>query len=97
MAKDDPDLVFHLGDYIYEYPQPESGSYRGHTGPKDGKITTLTDYRERHAQYRADPLLHGMHALCPWFVTWDDHEFDNNYANDIQEERTGWEKARRPD
>ena len=28
-----------------------------------------------------------MHAKCPWFVTWDDHEFDNNYANDIQEEQ----------
>ncbi len=27
-----------------------------------------------------------MHAQCPWLVTWDDHEFDNNYANDIQEE-----------
>ncbi len=23
---------------------------------------------------------------CPWFVTWDDHEVDNNYAGDISEE-----------
>ena len=45
-------------------------------------------------QYRSDKLLHSMHALCPWFVTWDDHEFDNNYANDIQEEqRDGKPKA----
>ena len=88
MAKDDLDLVFHLGDYIYEYPGT-GGKVRKHTGPKDGKIKTLADYRERHAQYRADPLLNGMHARCPWFVTWDDHEFDNNYANDIQEEQRG--------
>jgi alkaline phosphatase D len=27
-----------------------------------------------------------MHAAVPWAVTWDDHEFDNNYANDISEE-----------
>jgi alkaline phosphatase D len=27
-----------------------------------------------------------MHALCPWVVTWDDHEFDNNCASDISEE-----------
>jgi len=88
MAKDNPDLVFHLGDYIYEYPNnPLRPTVRKHTGPSDGKIKTLADYRERHALYRSDPLLHGMHARCPWFVTWDDHEFDNNYANDIQEEQ----------
>jgi alkaline phosphatase D len=28
-----------------------------------------------------------MHALCPWVVTWDDHEFDNNCAADISEEK----------
>jgi alkaline phosphatase D len=85
MAKDDLDLVFHLGDYIYEYPGAEK-RVRKHTGPAKTKIKSLADYRERHAQYRADPLLHAMHAKCPWFVTWDDHEFDNNYASDVQEE-----------
>jgi len=94
MAKDAPDLVFHLGDYIYEYPNdPAQKTVRKHTGPKNRKIKTLGEYRERHAQYRSDPLLHRMHALCPWFVTWDDHEFDNNYANDIQEEVKGKPKA----
>jgi alkaline phosphatase D len=93
MAKDELDLVVHLGDYIYEYPGV-TDRVRKHSGPKDGKIKTLADYRERHMQYRADPLLHRMHALCPWLVTWDDHEFDNNYANDIQEEqRKGKQKA----
>ena len=86
MAKDDLDLVFHLGDYIYEYPGTDN-RVRKHSGPTDGKIKTLDDYRLRHMQYRSDPLLHGMHAQCPWFVTWDDHEVDNNYANDIQEEQ----------
>lgn len=86
MAQDDLDLVFHLGDYIYE-SAGRDGQVRKHSGPTTNKIKSLADYRERHMQYRADPLLHGMHALCPWFVTWDDHEFDNNYANDIQEEQ----------
>ena len=86
MAKDDLDLVIHLGDYIYEYPGADN-RVRKHSGPADGKIKTLDDYRLRHMQYRSDALLHGMHAQCPWFVTWDDHEFDNNYANDIQEEQ----------
>src|SRR5262245_9208813 len=92
MARDDLDLVFHLGDYIYEGPGRDK-LVRKHTGPAKTKIKTLADYRERHVQYRADPLLSGMHARCPWFVTWDDHEFDNNYANDIQEERRGAPKA----
>ncbi|MGC4013482.1 MAG: alkaline phosphatase D family protein [Luteolibacter sp.] len=26
-----------------------------------------------------------MHHGAPWVVTWDDHEVDNNYANDISE------------
>lgn len=93
MAKDDLDLVFHLGDYIYEYPGAEN-RVRKHSGPTDSKIKTLDDYRLRHMQYRSDKLLHTMHAQCPWFVTWDDHEFDNNYANDMQEEqRNGKTKA----
>jgi len=86
MAQDQLDLVFHLGDYIYEYPGADK-RVRKHTGPKTTKIKTLDDYRERHMQYRSDPLLQAMHAACPWMVTWDDHEFDNNYANDIQEEQ----------
>jgi alkaline phosphatase D len=81
MAKDDLDLVIHLGDYIYENPGRDK-QVRKHVGPK---LTTLADYRIRHSQYRSDPLLHGMHARCPWLVTWDDHEFENNYANDISE------------
>ena len=88
MAKDELDLVVHLGDYIYEYPhnpKAKTRLVREHSGPKDGKIKTLEDYRNRHAQYRSDVLLQKAHARCPWLVTWDDHEFDNNYANDIQE------------
>jgi alkaline phosphatase D len=84
MMKDELDLVVHLGDYIYEYA-PVDKRVRKHTGPTKNKITTLADYRQRYMQYRADPLLHGMHAKCPWLVTPDDHEFDNNYAGEVQE------------
>lgn len=81
MAKDDLDLVFHLGDYIYEREGMEN-RVRKHVGPE---INTLEDYRIRHAQYKSDAHLQAMHARCPWMVTWDDHEVDNNYANDISE------------
>ncbi|MBN9118753.1 MAG: alkaline phosphatase D family protein [Planctomycetes bacterium] len=96
MAKDELDLVFHLGDYIYEYPHNEKAKIRpvrAHAGPKTGKLLTLEDYRNRHAQYRTDAHLQKAHARCPWIVTWDDHEFDNNYANDISEKNDFPKKA----
>lgn len=83
MAQEELDLVFHLGDYIYEYEAGRNGKVRTHLG---AEIHSLDDYRIRHSQYRADPLLHAMHARCPWILTWDDHEFDNNCAGDISEE-----------
>lgn len=83
MARDEIDLVFHLGDYIYEY-EGIDGRVRKHLGDE---ITSLGDYRVRHSLYRSDPLLSTMHARCPWFVTWDDHEFENNCAADISEEK----------
>jgi alkaline phosphatase D len=86
MAKEKLDLVFHLGDYIYEHGPNEyvvsTGSVRTHSGPE---IITLEDYRNRHAQYRSDANLKAAHAAFPWFVTWDDHEVENNYANIIPE------------
>ncbi|MDA7917582.1 alkaline phosphatase D family protein, partial [bacterium] len=84
MKRDQPDLVFHLGDYIYEYAAGKGGNVRRHLGPE---IETLEQYRLRYSQYRTDPDLQAMHAACPWFLTWDDHEVDNNYANDISEQR----------
>ncbi|MRX73043.1 alkaline phosphatase [Bacillus lacus] len=86
MAKEDLDLVFHLGDYIYEYGPNEyiasTGNVRVHSGPE---IIALEDYRNRYAQYRSDVHLRAAHAAFPWVVTWDDHEVENNYANVIPE------------
>src|SRR5262249_4806206 len=46
---------------------------------------TLDDYRIRHALYKSDPDLRAAHAACPWLLTWDDHEVQNDYANDRSE------------
>jgi len=75
IAAEDVDLVTFLGDYIYE---GAGGSLRAHVGPL---LRTLTDYRNRYAQYRLDPNLQAAHHRCPWMVTWDDHEVANNYAD----------------
>ncbi len=44
------------------------------------EAVTLADYRRRYTQYRTDPDLQAAHAACPWLVTWDDHEVDNDYV-----------------
>jgi alkaline phosphatase D len=76
MAEEDLDLVFHLGDYIYESPARE-GVVRQHVG---GALMTLDQYRGRYAQYKMDPHLQAAHAAFPWIVTWDDHDVSDNYA-----------------
>ena len=81
MARDAPDLVFHLGDYIYE-GAGRDGNVRRHAGPR---LIAVEHYRVRYAQYRTDPLLRAMHAAAPWFVTWDDHEVENNYAGAVSQ------------
>ena len=75
--QDDPDLVIFVGDYIYE--QSFNIRVRSHGMPK---AITLDDFRRRYALYKRDPDLMALHAAVPWLVTWDDHEFENDYAND---------------
>jgi alkaline phosphatase D len=60
-----------------------TGAVRKHVGVE---IESLDDYRTRHALYKTDTDLQAAHAACPWLVTWDDHEFDSNYAGDISEQ-----------
>jgi alkaline phosphatase D len=73
----EPDLIVFLGDYIYEYPLLANDPVRPISG---GLVTTLDGYRDRYAQYRADPLLQAAHACAPWVMVWDDHEVENDYA-----------------
>ena len=86
IAEEPLDFVFHYGDYIYE-GETKLGvrkmngrpftNLRNHVGPE---IYTLDDYRRRYAQYKSDADLQAAHAAAPWFVTFDDHEVDNNWA-----------------
>lgn len=81
LANEDLDLVFHLGDYIYENSGVRE-QVRFHTYTE---LATLQDYRNRLALYKTDPDLQAAHAAFPWVVTWDDHEVDNDYAGKISE------------
>jgi alkaline phosphatase D len=87
IAADAPDLVAFLGDYIYESTWGRD-HVRKHDVPEP---YDLEAYRARYTQYRSDPDLQAAHAACPWIVTWDDHEVDNDYADDRPED--GMERA----
>ncbi len=90
LAAEDLDFVFCYGDYIYENagrPPAANGSgpVRSHFG---GEIYSVDDYRRRYAQYKMDPDLQAAHAAHSWFVVWDDHETDNNWASAFDEKGT---------
>ncbi|MCX5396659.1 alkaline phosphatase [Streptomyces sp. NBC_00102] len=90
LADEDVDAVFHLGDYLYEYAVTATGGARAYTDRVlpdvfDRETLTLEDYRLRYALYKSDPDLRAAHAAHPFVVTWDDHETENNYADDVPE------------
>ncbi|MET0717566.1 MAG: alkaline phosphatase D family protein [Pseudoxanthomonas sp.] len=76
IAQGAPELVLHLGDYIYEGATTPN-RVRAHNG---GLCRTLAEYRRRYAQYQMDPALQAAHAAAPWICTWDDHEVANDYS-----------------
>ena len=78
MAREDLDLVVHVGDYIYEASWGND-LVRRHGS---GEAVTLADYRNRYALYKSDADLQAAHAAFAWLLTWDDHEVANDYAND---------------
>ncbi len=97
VAQEDVDVVFHLGDYLYEYPVDSAGGARRYTDRKlpdvfNRETTTLADYRLRYALYKSDPDLLAAHARHPFLVTWDDHETENNYAGAFDENGTPQEQ-----
>ncbi|WP_399945243.1 alkaline phosphatase D family protein [Streptomyces sp. BBFR25] len=90
VAQDDVDVVFHLGDYLYEYAVNSEGGERRYTDVTlpdvfNRETMTLADYRLRYSLYKSDEDLRAAHAAHPFVVAWDDHETENNYAGDTPE------------
>ncbi len=88
IAKQNVDVVIHLGDYIYEYGADgyatEDAAKLGRTLPSDNnkEIIKLDDYRKRYALYRQDKDLQAAHQRHPFIVIWDDHELANDTWRD---------------
>ena len=76
IVADAPDLIVHVGDYIYEVTWGSKLVRPLRLPP----ARTLADYRQRYAIYRLDPDLQAAHAAAPWVMVGDDHEVENDYA-----------------
>jgi len=87
------DAVLHLGDYIYEYakndyPEAGTGETLGRVHQPEHECITLSDYRQRYAQYHSDLDLIELHAKAPFICVWDDHEIANDSYIDGAENHT---------
>lgn len=82
LAEEDLDLVVFLGDYIYETGAGDEGDDAVRRYDTDEPVD-LAGYRARYALHKSDPSLQAAHARCPWLLTWDDHEVDDNYAGAV--------------
>jgi alkaline phosphatase D len=87
MAAEMPDLIIHLGDYIYEYGitmrenllEIPARSTDDIPGRSLEDSSDLEGYRHRYAIYKRDADLQEAHRIAPWLVTWDDHEVANDF------------------
>jgi alkaline phosphatase D len=101
--RSDLDLIVHVGDYLYEYPQgsyPDSkATMPGRVLDPPGELLSLGDYHLRYACYRADADLQRLHQFYPVVSHWDDHELANDAwrggAENHQPDREGsWEQRK---
>ncbi|GAB3942705.1 alkaline phosphatase D family protein [Kribbella albertanoniae] len=82
MAKREHDVVFFLGDYIYEFGIDRGIRPHSNEPWMTQQTVTLDEYRVRYASYKMDPDLQAAHASAPWVVTLDDHEVVDNWADE---------------
>lgn len=83
-ARDDLDLMVHVGDYLYEYGPGRypAKALAGRDFLPANEMVALADYRLRYASYRADPDLRRLHQRFPMIAQWDDHEITNDSWKD---------------
>jgi len=89
LAREELAFVYHYGDYIYEYRG--SPTRRGRSGELitavrevvGDTLYSVDDYRQRYAQYKADPDLQRAHAAHAFLHSFDDHEIADNWTQDM--------------
>ena len=88
MVQRDNDVIFFLGDYIYESELKDNDirDMSAISSEVRAEPYTLDQYRLRYGLYKSEAPLQKAHASAPWIVTMDDHEVDNNWAAQISQD-----------
>lgn len=89
--EDDLAFIFHYGDFIYEYAYDYNYDKSGLPVPKVRQhrfreVYSLDDYRAHYAQYLLDLDLQSARARHVFLATFDDHEVENNWVQDISQD-----------
>lgn len=89
-SRGDLDAVIHLGDYIYEFVDPEERIRVPEPEPRD--VTTMEEFRAVHRYYKLDLDFMAAHQQHPWIIIWDNHDIGKE-SNEDQEELRATMKA----
>lgn len=79
--RNDLDFIMHLGDYIYDFVDPDE-EVRVPT-PYPNVPSNLQEWRNRHSYYLLDPDLREARRMHPWIVIWDNHDLSNITDSDF--------------
>lgn len=96
-AQPDLHLVIHLGDYVYDFVDPDEQVRV--PSPFLLEPADLAGWRNLHAYTLHDPDLRAARAMHPWLLVWDNHDVDRaepDYAGSVQAFRE-WNPLRDPD
>ncbi len=74
--RDELDLVIHVGDYVYDFVDPDEPIRVPEPPPIDPLY--LDEWRDLHTYYLLDPDLRLMRQMHPLAVIWDNHDTDGN-------------------
>ncbi len=70
--------VIHVGDYIYDFVDPDERIRIPQPEPANPANNVVEDWRNRHRLYLLDPDLREARRVLPWIQTWDNHDVLRN-------------------
>ena len=76
--RNDIHAIVHLGDYVYDVPDPDEMRNIPSDSINLSNPNSLEAIRQRYRYYRKDPFLRHAHQQHPWVVVWDNHDIENN-------------------
>ena len=85
--RDELDLLVHVGDYIYDFPDEDELIRIPDPFPESPN--DLASWRATHAYHLTDPDLRAARAAHPWIMLWDNHDVDAGRRPRLRGERAG--------